>query len=174
MLPSPWTRHFRELLVRTWLVCRTPRLNRLGREARVARCDAPESQLATELGETHQECALDRSSILRTSTKDNRALPKGVHVFLCRRWLCGESNSKGLRCPLAPEAATRRAARGAAGASEATAHSPRRASSLTQILRERKTPLSRTWSLNCTLCARGAVRRAILSKSPACCISTRT
>ena len=108
--------------MRTWLVCRTPRLNRLGREARVARCDAPESQLATELGETHQECALDRSSILRTSTKDNRALPKGVHVFYATG---GHAENRTRRAAQALWLVRRRRApRGAVGASEATAHSP--------------------------------------------------
>ena len=70
-----------------WPVCRTKRLNRLGCRARVARCEAPESQLATELGETCQGCALDRSSILRTSTIRYRA-PREGRTFLCA---CGFS-----------------------------------------------------------------------------------
>ena len=41
---------------------------------RVARCDASEIQLATEPGDTCQGFALDRSSILRTSTM--YALPR--------------------------------------------------------------------------------------------------
>jgi len=54
-------------------------MNQLGRRARVIGCSSSENQPMTEPGDTCQGIALDRSSILRTSTCG----PMGEHPQRC-------------------------------------------------------------------------------------------
>ena len=88
--PTPGRRHLRGVLSRTWMVWRGKRPNRLGARGRVAARNGSESQSATEPGDARQGATVDRSSILRASTKNNRP-PQGGLYFWRRR---GESNTR--------------------------------------------------------------------------------